>query len=90
MTQDDRLDCLPQVIRKFTVHECVERQAQNSPGAEQDHTGNPNGGGNIAWPRYEITADPYLELSAETRPLSNLNGSLCDFWDGVQLLWPHL
>ena len=54
------------------------------------HTGNPNGGGNTAWPRYEITTDPYLELSTETRPLSNLNGSLCDFWDGVQLPWPHL
>ena len=54
------------------------------------HTGSPNGGGNIAWPRYEITTDPYLELGTETRPLSDLNGSLCDFWDGVQLPWPHL
>jgi para-nitrobenzyl esterase len=54
------------------------------------HTGNPNGTGNITWPRYEIATDPYLELSTETRPLSNLNGSLCDFWDGVQLRWPHL
>ena len=54
------------------------------------HTGDPNGSRNIAWPRYEIATDPYLELSTETRPLSNLNGSLCDFWDGVQLRWPHL
>jgi para-nitrobenzyl esterase len=54
------------------------------------HTGNPNGVGNIAWQRYEIATDPYLELSTETRPQSNLNGSLCDFWDGMQLPWPHL
>jgi len=58
--------------------------------ARMVHTGNPNGGGEIAWPRYELATDPYLELSTEMRPLSSLNGSLCDFWDGVQLPWPHL
>jgi para-nitrobenzyl esterase len=54
------------------------------------HTGHPNGGGDIAWARYEIATDPYLELSTQTRPLSDLNGGLCDFWDGTQLPWPHL
>jgi para-nitrobenzyl esterase len=54
------------------------------------HTGDPNGGAEVAWPRYETATDPYLELSTETSPRSDLRGSLCDFWDELQLPWPHL
>ena len=54
------------------------------------HTGDPNGGVEVAWPRYETATDPYLELSTAAKPLSDLNGDLCDFWDEIQLPWPHL
>ena len=54
------------------------------------HTGSPGSAEGTVWPRYEIATDPYLELSTETKSLSDLNRDLCDFWDEVQLPWPHL
>jgi para-nitrobenzyl esterase len=33
-------------------------------------TGDPNGGGLLAWPRYQATNEQALEFGRETRPIS--------------------
>lgn len=53
-------------------------------------TGNPNGGGNPPWPRYEANTDEHIELAVNTRAGRELRKSECDFWDTVTLPWPHL
>lgn len=53
-------------------------------------TGNPNGGGNPAWPRYEAKSDAHLELAIPPRAGRALKKEQCDFWDTVTLPWPHL
>lgn len=88
------------VEHRFFFPDLAGGQASAAEAALQDsmvgywsrmvHTSDPNGGGDIGWPRYEIETDPYLELNAETRSQSDLKGSLCDFWDGVPLPSPHL
>jgi para-nitrobenzyl esterase len=52
--------------------------------------GDPNGGGNPAWPRYEAQTDAHLELAAQPRAGNALKKEQCDFWDTVTLPWPHL
>ena len=53
-------------------------------------TGNPNGGSNPVWPRYDATTDAHLELAIPPRARTALRKDQCDFWDGITLPWPHL
>jgi para-nitrobenzyl esterase len=53
-------------------------------------TGNPNGGGNPTWPRYDAKTDAHLELATPPRAGTALQKDKCDFWDSVTLPWPHL
>ena len=53
-------------------------------------TGNPNGEGNPAWPRYDAKTDAYLQLEIPPRAGTALQKGQCDFWDTVTLPWPHL
>jgi para-nitrobenzyl esterase len=54
--------------------------------------GDPNGAGDPAWPAVTAKNDAYLEIgpagtaAAATGPLD----AHCDFWDTVQLTWPHM
>jgi para-nitrobenzyl esterase len=55
-------------------------------------TGDPNGGDDPAWPAVTAKNDAYLEIgpggtaAAATGPAD----AHCDFWDTVQLPWPHM
>ena len=53
-------------------------------------TGNPNGGGNPMWPRYDAKTDAHMELATPPRAGTALREDQCDFWDSVTLPWPHL
>ena len=53
-------------------------------------TGNPNGGGNPSWPRYDPGIDEHMELAVNARSGRDLRKAECDFWDTVTLPWPHL
>jgi hypothetical protein len=53
-------------------------------------TGDPNGGGDRAWPIAARDGDIYLEIGATTDAKSGPTGAHCDFWDQVPLLWPHI
>ena len=53
-------------------------------------TGNPNGGGNPSWPRYDPGTGEHMELAVNTRAGRDLRKAECDFWDTVTLPWPHL
>jgi para-nitrobenzyl esterase len=53
-------------------------------------TGDPNGAGNLTWPRYDVETDPYLELAPDMKTGAALRKTQCDFWDTVSLPWPHL
>jgi para-nitrobenzyl esterase len=46
-------------------------------------TGDPNGGGAPAWPRYEAASDPYLRLDTAIQADAGLRTANCDFWDTV-------
>jgi hypothetical protein len=37
--------------------------------------------GTVSWPRSELPADPYLDISAELDSRSGLSSPDCDFWD---------
>ena len=46
-------------------------------------TGDPNGGGAPAWPRYTAGADPHLAIDLPPRAGSQLRRAECDTWDRV-------
>jgi para-nitrobenzyl esterase len=48
-------------------------------------TGDPNGPGNIPWPRYDAKTDPHVVLDTPVAPQSGLHTANCDFWDGVPI-----
>ena len=53
-------------------------------------TGDPNAGGDPAWPAYSPENDAYLEISVTTAAKAGPAEAHCDFWDAVPLLWPHV
>ena len=70
-----------------------ERQLQESMllyWSRMAQTGNPNGAGTVTWPRYDAATDPYVELATPVRAGTALHKAQCDFWDTVELPWPHL
>ncbi|HEV7815698.1 MAG TPA: carboxylesterase family protein, partial [Janthinobacterium sp.] len=52
--------------------------------------GNPNGPGELAWPAVTPKNDAYLEIGAATAARTGPADAHCDFWDTVQLTWPHM
>lgn len=46
-------------------------------------TGDPNGPGLPAWPAYDVSTDPALEISATPGALEGVHSTACDVWDGV-------
>jgi para-nitrobenzyl esterase len=44
-------------------------------------SGDPNGGGAPAWPRYDATTDPFLQLDDTTQAGAGVRTAQCDFWD---------
>ncbi|RXZ32332.1 carboxylesterase family protein [Oxalobacteraceae bacterium CAVE-383] len=53
-------------------------------------TGNPNGGSDPFWPNASSLNAAYLEIGTDTQSKTGVGESHCDFWDTVQLPWPHL
>jgi len=53
-------------------------------------SGNPNGGGNPQWSAYSPENDAYLEVGAAPVAKRGPADAHCDFWDTVNLPWPHL
>jgi para-nitrobenzyl esterase len=51
-------------------------------------SGDPNGEGAVAWPRYAADSDEHLVLDLTISTGSNLRKELCDFWDGVTVSPP--
>jgi para-nitrobenzyl esterase len=46
-------------------------------------TGNPNSGGQPAWPAYSMAADQNMVLDLTLATASGLDSSECDFWDAL-------
>jgi para-nitrobenzyl esterase len=47
-------------------------------------TGNPNGNGTgVAWPQYDGSTDPYLDLDVPASAAAGYLSAQCDFWDGL-------
>ncbi len=46
-------------------------------------TGDPNGGSDPFWPSYDVSNDPYLEISADAGAGQDYRNIYCDFWDRV-------
>lgn len=46
------------------------------------NTGNPNGNGAAAWPKWDAT-EPYLQLDPAFSSGTDWRGTECDFWDSV-------
>ncbi|WP_441285754.1 carboxylesterase/lipase family protein [Sorangium sp. KYC3313] len=44
-------------------------------------SGDPNGEGAVAWPRYDAEGDESLALGLDIAPQAGLKGALCDAWD---------
>lgn len=51
-------------------------------------TGDPNGAGAPAWPRYRTATDENLVLDLKPMTQSGLKNDLCDFWDSVSITTP--
>lgn len=51
-------------------------------------TGDPNGAGALAWPKYRQATDENLVLDLKPVTQSRLKNALCDFWDGVVITTP--
>lgn len=49
--------------------------------------GDPNGGSDPAWPKYDAATDPYLVLDIPQAPAKGLLTETCDFWDGLPPLY---
>lgn len=48
-------------------------------------TGDPNGGSNPAWPVYDPSTDPYMEIAAPPAAGAAIRTNECDFWDSLTL-----
>jgi para-nitrobenzyl esterase len=46
-------------------------------------TGDPNGGGAPAWPRYDLATEQYIALDAVTAAGAKLHAAECDLWDRI-------
>jgi para-nitrobenzyl esterase len=46
-------------------------------------TGDPNGGGTLAWPRFRAEADQHLVIDLAPRMASQLRRTQCDTWDQI-------
>jgi para-nitrobenzyl esterase len=44
-------------------------------------TGDPNGGDDPPWPRYDASRDAYLDLATPPRIAERFRSAQCDFWD---------
>jgi para-nitrobenzyl esterase len=44
-------------------------------------TGDPNGDGAVAWPAYDVAADPYLRLGTPIAAGEGVRTAQCDFWE---------
>ena len=53
-------------------------------------TGNPNGAGDPEWSAVAADRDTYLDIGATTATKTGDGNAHCDFWESVQLLWPHI
>jgi para-nitrobenzyl esterase len=53
-------------------------------------TGNPNGANDPFWPNASPLNAAYLEIATNTQSKTGVGEAHCDFWDTVQLTWPHL
>lgn len=51
-------------------------------------TGDPNGAGALAWPKYRAAMDENLVLKPMPTTQSRLKSDLCDFWDSVSITTP--
>jgi para-nitrobenzyl esterase len=47
-------------------------------------TGDPNGAGLPAWPRYDARTDPYLHLGTPVEARAGYRGDRCDLWDRLR------
>ena len=47
-------------------------------------TGDPNGEGAAAWPRYDTEADEHLHLTAQPAAGAGWRGTECDFWESFR------
>jgi len=47
-------------------------------------TGDPNGGGGPAWPRYDAKTDPFMVLDDAPATGTQLRRTQCDLWDRVE------
>jgi para-nitrobenzyl esterase len=48
-------------------------------------TGDPNGGGRFAWPKYEMSTEPEIVLDLPQSTVTEYEKAQCDFWDGLGL-----
>jgi para-nitrobenzyl esterase len=46
-------------------------------------TGNPNGGGRLSWPAYQLPAEPQIVLDLTASTESQYEKANCDFWDSL-------
>lgn len=46
-------------------------------------TGDPNGGGAVVWPVYDVAKDSYLQLDTAISAGEGVRTEKCDFWDSV-------
>lgn len=51
-------------------------------------SGNPNGEGALAWPKYRLDSEENIVLGATITTQSRLKTNLCDFWDSVAITRP--
>lgn len=48
-------------------------------------TGDPDGEGAVAWPAYDASTDPYLQLDVPIEAKAAFKADTCDFWDQIYL-----
>jgi para-nitrobenzyl esterase len=46
-------------------------------------TGNPNGGGRLTWPAYDLTTEPNIVLDLTLSTETQFRKAQCDFWDSL-------
>ena len=50
---------------------------------DHDSKGDPNGGTDLSWPKYDPAADVALVLDDTLSTQSKIAGDRCDFWDSI-------
>lgn len=66
-----------------TAGELALADAMSSYWARFGATGDPNGDGAVAWPRYDAAADSYLQLDNTIQADAGVRTEQCDFWDSL-------